>query len=408
MNFEKYLADPDNFKTEIQQMIHKALLNTVKGEFSVHKDFPVFCTKKKYRQTTMTDGLPILMPNIPNVILDWAGIEDKTITHDDLLILDLETTGLSRGGGMLAFMIGIGYYENDSFIVEQYFLPEPDAEVNSFDLILPFLDKKPVLVTFNGKTFDLPVLESRFLHNQLWCDLRSKSHIDLLHLARRLWKKKVPSCALETLEYYILGHIRDKELDIEGSVIPQTYFQFLINGDPELLQRIFIHNQTDVLHTAALLAMICEQIDYPLPLDRDIRIDYHAVGRLYQSQGRKDEAKQILTALADENYITPELVYDLGILHKKDKLWQEATEYFRQGADLMHTPSMLELCIMLEQKHKDFEQALLVAEALSFNLLADSYGNAKKLIDLEKRIARLQNKMSKPRNTQKKQKKTEE
>jgi uncharacterized protein YprB with RNaseH-like and TPR domain len=404
MDFEKFLADPENFGDDIRKMIHKALANSIKGEFSVHKDYPVYCTKRKYRQTTMTEGLPILIPNLPDVVLSWAGIADKTITHDDLLILDLETTGLRRGGGMIAFMLGIGYYENDNYIVEQYFLPEPDAEINAFDLILPHLEKKAVLVTFNGKTFDLPVLESRFLHNQLWIDLRSKSHIDLLHLARRLWKRKVPSCALETLEYYILGHIRDKELDIEGSIIPQTYFQFLINGDPELLKRIFIHNQTDVLHTAALFAMICEQIDFPLPVDRDIRIDYHAVGKLYQSQGRKDEARQILTALADENYITPELVYDLGILHKKDKNWNEAEQFFRQGTDLVHHPSMLELCLILEQKNKDFESALLIAEALSFNLLADPYGNEKKLIDLEKRIARLNDKLSKPQKEQKEQK----
>ncbi len=355
----------------------------------------------------MTEDLPILIPNIPDVILDWAGIEDKSITHDDLLILDLETTGLSRGGGMLAFMIGIGYYENDNYIVEQYFLPEPEAEINSFDLILPHLDRKAVLVTFNGKSFDLPILESRFLHNQLWIDLRSKSHIDLLHLARRLWKKKVPSCALETLEYYILGHIRDKELDIEGSIIPQTYFQFLINGDPELLQRIFIHNQTDVLHTAALFAMICEQIDYPLPADRDIRIDYHAVGKLYQSQGYRDEARAILTALADENYITPELVYDLGILHKKDKLWQEAEHFFRQGTDLLHAPSMLELSMLLEQKSKDFDSALMIAEALLGQLLADPCAPDKKRLDLEKRINRLKEKISKPRNTLKPRKSTE-
>ena len=401
MNFEKFLTDPESFSAEIRAKIHKALKATIRGEFSIHKDFPVFCTKRKYRQTTMTEGLPILVPNIPDVILDWAGIEDKSITHDDLLILDLETTGLSRGGGMLAFMIGIGYYENDNYIVEQYFLPEPDAEINSFDLILPHLERKAVLVTFNGKSFDLPVLESRFLHNQLWIDLRSKSHIDLLHLARRLWKKKVPSCALETLEYYILGHIRDKELDIEGSIIPQTYFQFLINGDPELLQRIFIHNQTDVLHTAALFAMICEQIDYPLPADRDIRIDYHAVGKLYQSQGRINEARAILAALADENYITPELVYDLGILHKKDKLWQEAERFFRHGTDLLHTPSMLELSILLEQKSKDFDSALMVAEALLNQLLSDSFPSDKKCLDLEKRINRLKDKINKPRNTQK-------
>jgi len=399
MNMGKMLSDRELYSSEIRKMIHKALSDTIKGVFSVHQDYPVYCTCKKFRQTTMTDGLPILIPTIPDIILDWAGIEDKSITHDDLLILDLETTGLSRGGGMIAFMLGLGYYENDNYIVEQYFLPEPDAEVNAFDLLLPHLDRKAVLVTFNGKSFDLPVLESRFLHNQLWIDLRSKSHLDLLHLARRLWKKKVPSCALETLEYYILGHIRDKELDIEGSIIPQTYFQFLINGDPELLQRIFIHNQTDVLHTAALLAMICEQIDYPLPQERDIRIDYHAVGKLYQSQGKTAEAKEILSCLADEDYITPELAYDLGVMHKKDKNWQAAEEFFRQGSDLWHTPSMLELCILLEQKSKDYQSALDLAETLLNNLLCDPVQNSKKILELKKRIDRLKDKISKPRKT---------
>lgn len=395
MDLKKYSVDPELYSAEIRARIRKALLRTVKGEFSTHQDYPVYITRKKFSQTTMTEGLPILIPNIPNVILDWSGIADRSITHDDLLILDLETTGLSRGGGMIAFLIGLGYYENGSFIVEQIFLPEPEAEFNAFDLLLPLLDRKGVLVTFNGKTFDLPVLESRFLHNQLWIDLRSKQHIDVLHLARRLWKKKVPSCALETLEYYILGHIRDKELDIDGGEIPQTYFQFLVGGDPELLQRIFIHNQTDVLHTAALFAMICEQIDYPLPTDRDIRIDYHAVGRLYQSQGCRSEAKSIFTALADENYLTPELVYDLGILHKRDKLWSEAEHFFRQGTDLLHAPSMLELCMLLEQKSKDFESALMIAEALLNQMLNDSFQTDKKRLDLEKRINRLKNKITK-------------
>lgn len=408
MNFEKMLADPEAYSAEIKQRIYKALKDTIKGEFSTHKDYPVYITRKKFRQTTLTEGLPILIPNIPNVILDYARIEDKSITHDDLLIIDLETTGLSRGGGMIAFMIGVGYYEDDNYIVEQYFLPEPDAEMNAFDLLLPLLDRKGVLVTFNGKTFDLHVLESRFLHNQLWIDLRSKRHIDILHLARRLWKRKVPSCALETLEYYILGHIRDKELDIDGGEIPQTYFQFLINGDPELLQRIFIHNQTDVLHTAALFAMICEQIDYPLPIDRDIRIDYHAVGKLYQSQGYKEEAKHILSALADENYLTPELVYDLGILHKKDKLWSEAEHFFRQGTDLMHPPSMLELSMLLEQKSKDYDSALMIAEALLNQMLSDPFQTDKKRLALEKRIERLKTKMSKPQKSPKSKKPNEE
>jgi len=395
MNWGKMLSDPESFSEEIKAKIRRALLQTVKGEFSAHGDYPVFVTKKKFSQTAMTDGLPLLVPHIPQVITDWAGIKDNSITHDDLLILDLETTGLTRGGGMLAFLIGIGYYENDNFIVEQYFLPEPEAEVNAFELLLPHLERKSVLVTFNGKTFDLPILESRFLHNQLWIDLRSKPHLDLLLLARRLWKKKVPSCALETLEYYILGQIRDKELDIESEIIPQTYFQFLITGEPELLKRIFLHNQTDVLHTAALLALISAQIDYPLPQKRDDRIDYHAVAKLYRSQGYLEEGKNILLALTEEKYLTAELVYDLGLIFKQEKNWREAERFFRRGTELLHLPSMLELGKLLERKNKDYEGALLLAEALLQRLEAEPVQNENKIPDLKKRITRLKSKMGK-------------
>jgi len=395
MNWGKMLSDPESFSEEIKAKIRRALQQTVKGEFSAHCDYPVFVTKKKFSQMAMTDGLPLLVPHIPQVITNWAGIKDNSITHDDLLILDLETTGLTRGGGMLAFLIGIGYYENDNFIVEQYFLPEPEAEVNAFELLLPHLERRSVLVTFNGKTFDLPILESRFLHNQLWIDLRSKPHLDLLLLARRLWKKKVPSCALETLEYYILGQIRDKELDIESEIIPQTYFQFLITGEPELLKRIFLHNQTDVLHTAALLALISAQIDYPLPQERDDIIDYHAVAKLYRSQGYLEEGKNILLALTEEKYLTAELVYDLGLIFKQEKNWREAERFFRRGTELLHLPSMLELGKLLESKNKDYEGALLLAEALLQRLEAEPVQNENKIPNLKKRITRLKSKMGK-------------
>ena len=114
--------------------------------------------------------------------------------------MDLETTGL-RSNGIFAFMIGLGYYENEQYIVEQIFLPDPEAELNSFDRLIELIKEKSLLITFNGKTFDVPVLESRLLYHQIWLNLREMEHLDLLHIARRLWKNKLPSCALETLEF---------------------------------------------------------------------------------------------------------------------------------------------------------------------------------------------------------------
>ena len=156
--------------------------------------------------------------------------------------------------------------------------------MNSFDRLQQLLETRSVLITFNGKTFDIPILESRLLYNQLWLNLREKEHIDLLHIARRLWKHQLPSCALESLEFYIMGLIRDAELDIDGGLIPQTYYQYLISGDPEPLRRVLLHNQLDVLNTAVLFAIIADAVAEPVQVGKDPRVDYLAVARLYQTK----------------------------------------------------------------------------------------------------------------------------
>ena len=206
--------DREDFDLQLRQLIRENLRATLEGDFSAHADFPYFHTRAVYDMFTEVDGLPLFPREIPEVFLRWAGLEHQPqITPEEILVLDLETTGLGRGQ-TIAFMIGLGYYEEGRFVVEQVFLPEPEAEASSFDRLMELLESRSVLITFNGKTFDVPILESRLLYNHIWLDLRSKNHIDLLHLARRLWKNKIPSCALETIEFYILVYIREKELDI--------------------------------------------------------------------------------------------------------------------------------------------------------------------------------------------------
>lgn len=398
MNYQdisSQFSDPEIYSSEIRDLILRSLHTTIAGSFSTHSESPYFHTRYEYGRDIEVDGMHLFPKSFPEVLLRWAKMDTGTKwTKEDLLVLDLETTGLGRGS-IIAFMVGLGYYENDKYIVEQLFLPHPDAEINSFDRIIELLETKQVLVTFNGKTFDLPVLESRFLHNQIWCDLRSKEHIDVLHLARRLWKKRAPSCALETLEYYILGQIRDRELDIEGSIIPQTYFQFLLNGDSELIRRIFVHNQHDILNTAALLAMICNYVDFPLGDNLDYRIDYHALAKLYSSTQRIDIAQQILERLYSEAYITPDLLYDLGMMHKKTGASAQAYELFLQGAELDDRRCLHELILLLENKMKGYDAALIYAERLYHLLVCSVDASPLKCEELTKRIARLQSKREK-------------
>lgn len=385
LNFEDH-------NLELRQLIRDALRSTLEGDFSAHADYPYFYTRAFYDMRTEVDGLPLFPRELPEVFLRWAGLEaGKLISPEEILVLDLETTGLGRGQ-TIAFMIGLGYYEEGRYVVEQLLLPEPEAEANSFDRLIELLEKKSVLITFNGKTFDVPILESRLLYNHIWLDLRSKLHIDLLHLARRLWKNKIPSCALETIEFYILGYIREKELDIEGGLIPQTYFRFLISGDAELMRRVFIHNQFDILHTAALFTLICDSAGYPPALGFDHRIDYHALARLYISQDSSETARAILTDLLAQNIVSGDIACELGLLNKKEGDLEAADSCFALAAALDHPAGRLEYAKLLE-KRKDYDSALDQAQALLHWHLARPQISARQVEALEKRVLRLRRKL---------------
>ena len=387
--------DREFYASELKELLRETLKHSIAGEFSAHSEDPYFYTQKEYPLQTEIEGLTLYPEFIPEVLLNWANLDtSKERKKEDILFLDLETTGL-RSNGIFAFMIGLGYYVNEQFIVEQIFLPDPEAEVNSFDRLLELVNEKSLLITFNGKTFDIPVLESRLLYHQIWLNLRAMEHLDLLHLARRLWKNKLPSCALETIEFYILGQIRDKELDIEGGEIPQTYFSFLLNGNPELMQRVFLHNHTDILHTAALFTLICNSISYPPQGGMDSRIDYHSLAMLYQSQNRIDIAKNILEDMLSAGITDKDVLRDLGFIYKKEKDMESALKCFNIASSLNCPVSMHETCIILEKYYKRYGEALNIAEKLKSYLISRPIVSDQKVAAIDKRIARLKLKLNK-------------
>lgn len=377
--------------SEFDKLKAEELKTLLKGDFSSHKDYPYFSTKCYYPVDSPIEGLEILPKTIPEILLKWAQMDTENQWNpEDFLFLDLETTGLGRNQ-TFAFLIGLGYYEGNQLVVEQIFLPIPEAEINSFDRLAEILATKAVIITFNGKTFDIPILESRLLYNRVWLNLREKEHIDLLQLARKLWKNKLPSCALETLEFYLMGKVREEEWDIDSELIPQTYFQYLLTGDPGALKRVFLHNQLDILHTAALFTIICDSISYPPINGFDHRIDYYALAQLYISLGDRKTARNILSDLTAQNYLTPEVAYALGMLSKQEGNLTEAENYFAIATDLFHPAAMLEYSKLLE-KRKAYPQALEVALKLLQWYLSRPLVSSKKIQEIEKRIKRLQQK----------------
>src|SRR5579859_3798690 len=197
-----------------------------------------------------------------NLFLGSTGLPETS----RLMFLDTETTGLAGGTGTCAFLIGVGAVEGSQFVVRQYFLrdyPEEKAMLALADA----LENYEGLVTFNGKTFDIPLLETRYALARMESPFARLLHLDLLHPARRLWKLRLESCALGHLETEVLGIHRQG--DVDGSEIPGIYFDYLRTGDSRGLQPVFYHNALDIISLAALTVEMAGVIGAYTVGDRD-------------------------------------------------------------------------------------------------------------------------------------------
>jgi hypothetical protein len=185
----------------------------------------------------------------PDLLALLCGLEGDRIDVGRLLFLDVETTGLAGGTGTYAFLVGVGFVEDGSLTIEQYFMRDFDEEPALLALLEPRLATASAVVTFNGTGFDLPLLETRFiLGRRPW---PAFIHADLLGPARRVWSPALADCRLSTLERDVLGLARAD--DIPGWEIPSRFFAYLRDRAPSPLRAVFAHNTDDVLSLIALL-----------------------------------------------------------------------------------------------------------------------------------------------------------
>ncbi len=180
---------------------------------------------------------------------DLAGlfttVPDPDLEAGDLLFLDVETTGLAGGTGTLAFLVGLAWWEGDRFLVEQVFLTEPDRERDLLDRVAGAATGRRALVTFNGGSFDLPLLRTRVLVNRRRDFLSGLASLDLMVPARRFWGRTLPDCRQQTLERLICGLERGPG-DIPGSDIPAVWFAFLRGEDDPRMAAVLRHNERDM------------------------------------------------------------------------------------------------------------------------------------------------------------------
>ena len=336
----------------------------------------------------------------PQTIAEWAG--NQQIADDDpesLVFLDTETSGLAGGTGTFAFLVGVGRYTPGGFHLAQFFMRDPIEEPALLLALEEFLAPCRTVVSFNGKAFDVPLLDTRYILQGWKSPFKDFSHIDLLHLARRLWRDRLPSRTLANLEVQIL-HANRTDEEIPGWMIPQIYFDYLRDGDARPLLRVFYHNAMDVVSLAALLNHTSLLLETPLSLTKKEFIDLAAIARLLEDLGHTEKALEYYEKCIQSD--VPEEIFNsalqrLSFIHKRNNNYAAAIPLWEQAIQRKLIYAYEELAKYYEHHAQDFETARKwTLEALEFFNSSDpsAFEKAQWTAVFQHRLERLERKLS--------------
>jgi uncharacterized protein len=317
------------------------------------------------------------------------------LAPDDLrrpLFLDTETTGLFGGTGTVAFLIGLAWRDGDGLALVQYFLCDFNQESALLWAVGQCVREAGVLVSYNGRTFDWPLLQTRLVMQRADPGWPSPPHLDLLTLARRIFKPRLPDCALQTIEQAVLDlHRAD---DLPGTLIPGRYFNWLRGGDPRVLDPVFDHNRQDVLSMAVLLARfeaVLRNGDDLDPLDRFGRARFME-GRGFTVEAIREYRRLWLESQRGIRFAARGAIgLRLARLLRHNGLWPEARTVLEEcwRTQSYPYPAAIELAKLLEHQARDLGAARrVVSDALRLLAVA-AVSNVQWRIDLERRMQRL-------------------
>src|SRR3954469_9622998 len=339
-------------------------------------------------------------------------------TGERILFVDLETTGLSGGAGTVAFLVGCGWFDMGAFQVRQFLLTSYASERALLDAVASCFDAASLLVTYNGKTFDVPMMETRWMFHRMRMPLESVRHFDMLHPARRLWRGRddgrpasgdgeSAGCRLSTLERVLCDVTRVG--DIPGMDIPSRYFRFLRSGDARPLEPVLEHNRLDLISLAAVSAHAVQLVEEGPGRCRDAA-EAVALVKVYERAGCVDRAIDAFRKAADEDSasvdVRAEAIYRLGLRLRRDRRYADAADCWRRLLEMkdarygrrstlldpLRQYAVEALAIHHEHRERDYEGA----RELTLQLLEDwedglpprTEANRHRLARLEKKIAK--------------------
>lgn len=373
----------------------------------------VFISEQSFGLDYRHGEMPIWLDMLPRVLAAWARdsrLEQMPPTA--LAFLDTETSGLAGGTGTYAFLVGVGRFikvgKTDEgriapqgdlcFRLRQFFMRDPAEEPALLEALLDFTAPCQALVTFNGKAFDAPLLATRYQLHDIPSPFYDFSHLDLLPLARRLWRDRLPSRALKYLEENLLLAPRSSD-EVPGYEIPWLYFDYLRSGDARPLKGVFYHNVMDVVAMAALLHLISNMLTDPHNISLEHGLDMIALAKFFEDLGCWDDAARLFerglqSELPEADFW--QAVHRLSILQRRRGDLQKAVALWEQAAAQGHVYALVELAKHCEHRLKDFPSALAwtqkALEAVNRGELP-AYVRRHWLEDLEKRNRRLLGKL---------------
>jgi uncharacterized protein YprB with RNaseH-like and TPR domain len=341
----------------------------------------------RHGSSTVAESLP------PDEGWSRLGLLAGTPCRGNLLFIDLETTGLAGGAGSYAFLVGCGWFGRGRFHVRQFLLTSFACERALLEALRDVACTLDAVVTYNGKSFDLPLIETRYALNRLSTPFAEMAHVDMLHHARRLWHGHDEGHRLSNLEFSLLGH--DREGDVPGFEIPSRYFHFVRTGDARPLDAVLEHNRRDLLSLALLTSRAAQLLDQGVAGAATAR-EALGIGRLYERAGMTADA---LACYARAGEMGPgvcaEALYAHAVLLRRTRRYAAAANVWQRLLDLADCPPRLErdAAEALAVHHEHRLRSLLSARGLALRSLQfDATISRREAV--EHRVARLDRKLA--------------
>lgn len=393
-------------QTEERQQSGHDLVRVIPGEavgdeessfWLVREDFPL-----THQQGKLTLG-SALECDARHIAFSACDAELEDFNPRTACFVDTETIGLAGGTGTVAFLVGVGYFTENSFRLDQCFMRDFDEEPPMLAFLAERLAQCETVVGYNSKSFDLPLLRTRFVQNRVRFRADALPHLDLVHAARRFWKRRLQDCSLGNIEREVLGV--ERLGDVPSYLIPQMWFDYLRTEDARPLRKVFYHHKMDILSLVALTGWLSQCLSTPDGAGFEHTEDRLSVVRIHYRQKNYEavvEQGWRFIEQEDRSPLRRECLEMLGMALKRRQRWEEMQQAFERLLDEFPSDfnARLELAKLHEHRTRDLARALALCEE-GIALIESRHSRFETLAALSgaevlrERVLRLQRKLSK-------------